>query len=729
MFAAVAGAVTRRPWFVIAGWLVAAAALMVVAPGIGSVTNPDQAAFLPSGSQSVRAAALGAREFSGSARATAVIVVGRAGGTLSDSDVAAAGRLAGLPRPPGVTGIDFDPAHGVAADRRVAMLVVGFSGPAEGAQAGSAVTALRRSSTAALAGTGLSVGMTGQAAIAADTRGALGHATVIVTVATLTLIVVLLLLIFRSPVAALLPLLTVGLVYAVASALIAGAGRLLNFQVGAELPTMLTVVLFGIGTDYVLFLLFRYRERLRAGDEPGEALVTAVTRVGEVVASAALAVIAAFGALILARLGFFRTLGPALAVGVAVTLLAALTLVPAVVSVLGRRLFWPHRPSRDARLAGPAAGPAGAGGATAGAGGTARPVRARIGLPALGRSVGRRPVPVLIGGALLLGALCVGLGRVSPSYDPVRQLPPGTEATRAFHDLQLGFPAGALNPTTVYLHASAPLIADELGAFTARLAAVPGVATPLAPALSADARTAAVPLVLSDAPYSAAAMDVVGGPLGADARAAAPPGSTVLVGGQTMAYAEVRDATDRDLKVVFPVAAALFVLILGGLLRALLTPVHLVALVVIGFAATLGATAWLFAGSLAFSIPLVLYLFVTAIGTDYNILVTARLREEIREGRPPREAAALAVAHAGPSVAAAAVILAGTFGALLISGVPFFVQIGFAVTLGIALVAFVVAILLVPALSALSGPAAWWPSRPRGSMIVNMNPPQPVIGR
>jgi RND superfamily putative drug exporter len=122
----------------------------------------------------------------------------------------------------------------------------------------------------------------------------------------------------------------------------------------------------------------------------------------------------------------------------------------------------------------------------------------------------------------------------------------------------------------------------------------------------------------------------------------------------------------------------------------------------------------LFRADLAFSIPIVLYLFVTAIGTDYNILVTARLREELRDGRPPREAAALAVERAGPSVAAAAVILAGTFGALLISGVPFFVQIGFAVTLGILLVAFVVSTLLVPAISALAGRAAWWPGRPAG---------------
>ncbi|GIH13368.1 MMPL family transporter [Rugosimonospora africana] len=707
MFAALARAVTRRPWLVIVSWLVVAAALVLAAPGIGSVSNPDQAAFLPSGSESARAAALAAREFPGSTQDTAVIVVSRPGGNLSEADVAAVGRLADLPRAEGVTGITFDPARDVAANRRVAILVVGFAGPAERADTQSAVAALRRSAAAAVAGTGLSVGMTGQAAVAADTRTSFNRATVIVTVATLALIVALLLLIFRSPVAALLPLLTVGLVYAVTTALIACAGRLLGFQVGQELPTMLTVVLFGIGTDYVLFLLFRYRERLRAGDGPTEAVVTALSRVGEVIASAALAVIAAFAALILARLGFFRTLGPALAIGVGVTLLAALTLVPAVVTVLGRWTFWPSRPR---------------------ASGAAAPV-AEPRFAVLGRAVGRRPAAVLAGGLVLLAALGAGLGSVRPSYDPVGQLPAGTEASRAFRELQVGFPAGALNPTTVYLRTAAPLAATQLDQFTARLAAVPGVASPLPPVVSADGRTAGVPLVLSGAPYSTAALNLVDGPLRDAARAAAPAGSTVLLGGQTMAYAEIRNATHRDLAVIFPVAAALFALILAGLLRALLAPVQLVVLVIAGFAATLGATAWLFTSSLAFSIPIVLYLFVTAIGTDYNILITARLREEIRDGRRPREAAALAVAHAGPSVAAAAAILAGTFAALLISGVPFFVQIGFAVTLGIALVAYVVSILLVPACGALTGSAAWWPARPRPTMAADMNPPRVVAGR
>jgi putative drug exporter of the RND superfamily len=698
MFAAIGRGVTRRPWLVIISWVLVAVAVIASAPKLSDVTNSDQSAFLPDNAESARAAAAARNAFPQAQGATAVIVVKRAdGGTLGPADLATIGGLAQRlngEKPPAVRGVLFDPAQTVAPNRRIALLPAQFTGAAEQRSVRDAVVSLRHVTAQALSGTGLTAGMTGQAAIAVDNKRAFADAEKIVTAVTLVLIVVLLLLIFRSPLAALLPLLSVGVVFGISTALVAAAGKTFNFQVGQELPTMLTVVLFGIGTDYILFLLFRYRERLRAGDEPREAIVAAVERVGEAIFSAAFAVIAAFGALVLATLGFFATLGPALAIGVAVMLLAALTLVPAIVALLGRRVFWPSRSALRA------------------------PSSRRF--AAVGRFVARRPVTVIVASVALLGGLAAGALSYHPDYDPIGQLPGNTEATRAYTDLKKGFPAGALATTDVYLRsATTPLDQATVGAFTRALATVPGVAGPMRPNVSADGRVVDVPLVLNLDPYGGAALDLVSGPLRDAARAAAPPGTSVLVGGQTMAFADVRDATNRDLALIFPVAGLLFVLILAALLRAVVAPVYLVGMVVLGFVATLGAAAGLFQGALgkpglAFSIPIVLYLFVTAIGTDYNILITARLREEIRDGNPPRRAAALAIEHAGPSVAAAAIILAGTFGALLVSGVPFFAEIGFAVTLGIVLVAFVVSILLVPAVTALIGHAAWWPGRRDG---------------
>ncbi|HEX6499164.1 MAG TPA: MMPL family transporter [Micromonosporaceae bacterium] len=669
-----------------------AVGIILAAPRLSSVTNSDQSSFLPSSAESAQAAALAKREFPASTGATGVIVVKRAdGAALTGADLRQVGALAqrlNSDKPAATRGALFDPTQTVAPNRQVAMVAVQFTGAPEQQDVRDAVVALRHDTNDALSGTDLRAGMTGQAAITVDNKQAFADAEKIVTAATLALIVVLLLLIFRSPIAALLPLLTVGLVFGVASSLVATAAHVFDFQVGQELPTMLTVVLFGIGTDYILFLLFRYRERLRAGDQPRQAIVAAVERVGEAIFSAAFAVIAAFGALVLAALGFFRTLGPGLAIGVAVMLLAALTLVPAVIAVLGRRVFWPSKAA--------ARQPSG------------------THFAGLGRLVARRPLLVVISSLVVLGALAAGAFSFKPNYDPISQLPSNTEATRVFDDLKRGFPAGALAPTDIYLHRDTPFTQAELGAYVRQVAVAPGVASPMKPSVSADGRTAQVPVVITDAPYSTAGLDTVSGPLRDAARAAAPAGTQVLVGGPSMAFADVRATTDRDLKLIFPVAAVLFLLILALMLRAALAPVYLVAMVGLGFAATLGAAVLVFQHALGhaglqFALPIILYLFVTAIGTDYNILITARLREEVREGRTPREAAALAIEHAGPSIGAAALILAGTFASLLVSGVPLFLEIGFGVTLGILLVAFVVSILLVPATTALLGHAAWWP--------------------
>jgi RND superfamily putative drug exporter len=697
MFARIARAVTGRPWWVIAGWLVAGAALIALAPRLDSVTTADQSAFLPDAAESARAAALAHSAFPQVQGATGVIVVRRTDrAALTPADLDTITRTAqrlNHTRPDAVLGLAFDPATSVARTGDVALIGVQFAGAPEQTRVRDAVALLRSDTADALRSTDLTAGMTGQAAIVVDNKNALAGAEKVVAAATVALIVLLLLVVFRSPIAAALPLAAVALAYGISSSLVAFAAKGLHATVGQELPTMLTVVLFGIGTDYILFLLFRYRERLRAGDTPRAAIVGAVERVGEAICSAAFAVIAAFSALALATLGFFATLGPALAIGAVVTLLVALTLVPAVVTVLGRWTFWPARPRR---VAVPPRGP----------------------MTWLGRLVARQPVAVLVVSVVVLGGLATAAVTMRADYDPVSQLPQRTEAAQAFTDLSRAFPAGAVQPTDLYLSADRPLTPAEIEAFVQGISGLDGVVTAMAPNVSADGRTADIPVVLAGSPYEEKALDLVSGPLRDRARAAAPHGTRVLVAGQTMALADMRAATNRDLRVIFPLAAALFVLILALLLRAVVAPAYLVAMVVAGFAATLGASALLFQRGLghtglSFSLPIVLYLFVTAIGTDYNILITARLREEIRDGRGPREAAALAIQRTGASVVAAAIILAGTFASLLISGVPFFVEIGFAVTLGILIVAFVVALLLVPATTALLGRAAWWPGTRR----------------
>ena len=195
---------------------------------------------------------------------------------------------------------------------------------------------------------------------------------------------------------------------------------------------------------------------------------------------------------------------------------------------------------------------------------------------------------------------------------------------------------------------------------------------------------------------------------------ASAAGDEVRVGGASSAFADIRSALERDMVVVFPIAALLIALVLGLLLRSVVAPLYLLGAVAVGFVATLGAGVALFQGlgsepGLLFILPVLLYMFVVAIGTDYNILMTTRLREEMQEGNDPRTAADLAVEHAGPTVVSAGVILAGTFASLGLTGISLLVQLGATIAIGVIIVSFVMATVLVPSLSALIGKRVWWP--------------------
>ncbi|WFE50092.1 MMPL family transporter [Micromonospora sp. WMMD1155] len=700
-----------RAWWVIAGWVVAAAAIILTTPSLSDITSADQESFLPRSYESVQATELGQKAFPQQATATATIVVKRADGQkLTSADEAKVGQLAqslkakNIPRTSGyLTG---PPA--VAPDKSVQIINVGLDAPTPDDPALlDAVRDLRADIGPELANSGLTAGVAGDVASFVDNEDTFNDAFAVVGVATIILIIGLILVIFRSPIAALLPVVVVGVVLSITTGLVAAAGKAFDLSVSQDLQTILLIVLFGIGTDYILFLLFRYRERLRAGDDKRTAMIVTVQRVGEVITSAAGAVIVAFLVLLLASLGFFGSLGPALAIAVGVMLVTSLTLIPAVVSLLGRYVFWPSKAWQ-------------------------RAPKATI-WHRLGNTVGRRPALVAAASGVLLVALAAGVLGYKADYDFSAGFPQDTESAKAAQDLQRGFAAGALAPTEVYLTTSngSPLNEQQVNDFAAAVAKAPGVGQAQPPERSTDPSVARVNLLLNENPVSNEAITLVRDDLRGVVHAAAPPGTRALVGGTTAIFADINSANNRDLSVILPVAAGLIALILALLLRSLVAPIYLVIAVLLNFAATLGATVYLFQGlqgepGVTFQLPIILYLFVVAIGTDYNILMIARLREEAREGHEPHQAAAIGVEHAGPTVAAAGLILAGTFAVLLLAPISFLQQMGFAVAIGIVLSAFVMSMFFVPALTALIGHKAWWPGhgdeRPPGGPHV---PPDP----
>jgi RND superfamily putative drug exporter len=698
VFGALGALVTRFRWYVIGGWIVIAVLVGATAPALES--TQDNAEFLPDHYESIKAANLQSEEFSDAFAPGAILVIEREdGGKLSAGDQKAATDIAGELGPQlgektfqqTVVLADEKGQPNLSADGTVMFGVIPLADDATGydPQAFDDAKDLRDDLADLTDGTDLRIQTTGTVPQGLDSQEQGDKTLLIVGIATVVLIVGLLALIFRSVLICLLPIVTVSIVSVIATGAIGWANDVFDLKADSSVQQILVVVLYGVGTDYILFFLFRHRERLREGATVRDSVVHSLDRAGEAIASAGGAVIVSFMALVLSSLSIFRAIGPALAIAVFVTLLAALTLVPAIVSLLGKALFWPSKawqrePKHGAFIR-------------------------------FGDAIGKRPAVIaLVSGGVMTAIAVFALG-FNPSFDFNSSLPKGVESTEALETFQDHFSKGAAEPVPVLVDAEGADVAPaDLDAFKTALGEAEGVDKVDGPVPSEDGSAYQFFLTLSADPVSDAAQDDVSGPIRDAAHEAAPDGTEAYVGGTPGIFADMSTAMARDYKVVFPVAAIVIMLILALLLRSLVAPWYLMAAVGLGFAASLGATVIAFQHiggepGLIFMLPIYIYLFVTALGTDYNILMIARLREEAREGREPREAASWAVRHAGPTIAAAGVILAGTFASLMLGGNTLIVSMGFALSIGIVLAAFLMALFFTPSLTALIGHAAWWP--------------------
>ncbi|MFJ7147172.1 MMPL family transporter [Streptomyces sp. NPDC100445] len=690
MFRRIGNAVVRHPIWTIVAWLIAAVAIVATAPSLPS--NSDESSFLPKSYESIKAAQLQERAFPSAFTPSAIALYQRTdGGKLTAADQKDVARITSDLGQKHIDQVQKVVPGQPSKDGRYALTLVQMDSKNAGQpKQVDAAKDLRAEVRKLARGTHLDVKLGGSAAQALDQEDSSKRGQALIGIGTFVIILVTLLIIFRAPILAVLPLLLIGLVSAVANGLIAYATKLFDLQANSSISSILIVVLFGVGTDYFLFLIFRYRESLRAGDEPKQAMINAVARVGEAIASAAGAVIIAFLALVLSTLGFLKQMGPALAIAVAATLVAGLTLIPAVVSLIGPKVFWPSKSWQK------------------------EPENARF--AALGRSVQRRPALTAVVSGLILLALSLGTLGYKATFDLASGSMPKTKESMVVQDeMQKAYSAGAAAPTDVYLSSTAgkPLDKSAFDAYTRKLSAVDGVADVRVTQVNKPGTTADFTVTLKYEASTDKAIDAVGRVRDV-AHSAAPGGTEALVGGMSSIYKDINAAVNHDYRTVFPVAALLIMIILGLLLRSVVAPWYLMASVGLGFGATLGATVWIFQDGqghpgLMFMLPVIMYLFVVAIGTDYNILMIARLREEAREGRDPREAAGMALRHAGPTVAAAGFILAATFATMMLAGNALLTEMGFAVSFGIAVAAFVMAMFFTPSLTALIGHAAWWP--------------------
>ncbi|WP_457028767.1 MMPL family transporter [Kitasatospora sp. P5_F3] len=712
MIRALTGYSTRNPWKVICLWAVLGFALTALAPTMmARVTQHQTGNFLPASYDSAAALRIAEEQFGVDLEATTVtVLVARSDGSaLSAADQqrveAEAAKLAqrrvAMPRkddapqflaPDASQTPRIAPAM-TAPDRSFELLSVQLAGNPSDEGVQGVYRTFRDAARTQFADAGMRTGFTGGLADLVDSTDANETATKVGGALVTGLIVLLNVLVFRSVLAAVLPLLAVALIGGVAAGAVAGAAMITGSKLDPSTPGLISVVLLGIGIDYLLFLLFRFREQLRdRPEQPArEAAAQVSGRVGTAITSAALTIVAAFATLGLATFGQFRSLGPAIATAVLVMLLGSLTLMPALLAAAGRKMFWPSRALRR------------------------RPPEGRA--ARFGALVTRRPLAMLTVSVALLAALAAGMTGIRMDYGRGGS-GEQTPAVATAAEISRALPAGVSDPTSVFVTATdgGTLSTAGLDGLSRALTQVGGVGQVAPTVLNKDHRAARIDLYPTADPQSQQARDLASGPIRAAVAQHTPAGTTAHVGGSAAILADVSTAVDHDLTIVFPVAAALIGLILLLLLRSLLAPVVLMLSVGLGFAATLGAATLLFQHGLgrpgvSFTLPLVLFLFVVALGTDYNILIADRIREEMQRPGSARAAVARAVRHTAPAIATAGLVLAGSFATLATT--PGSEQVAFAMALGIMLSALVLSLVLVPALAALLGRAIWWPLRPR----------------
>lgn len=524
---------------------------------------------------------------------------------------------------------------------------------------------------------GLNAYVTGPGGIAADLEQVANEAGKTLLIATLSLVLILLLVVYRAPMLALLPLLAVGAAYMVATGiayLLIEAGAI---TVNTEGTFLLLVLIFGAGTDYSLLLVHRYREELQSGKTPQLALPTALSESVPAIAASGGTVIAAMLVLLVADLQSTHWLGPILAIGIAVMLLAAFTLLPALLSLLGERAFWPAAGS---------AKPAGRSRWT----GVAELVRRRS-----------RPIVVLVSAGLIVLALGNFIHHGTIGFGQGETRP--TNSSRGTAVLDEHFPPGIGSPLTAVVRAK------DVGPVVEGMKKLPSVKLALpAPATSGTDETVIV-LILRGNPYSGEAAEAVEG-IRERLHAIAPTG---LLGGIPAENYDIEQTNAHDTKLIVPLVLLVVGLILALVLRALVAPAYLMLTVVASFAATLGLCTFTFSelGSegIAFNLVLLSFLFLLALGVDYNIFLMARAREE-SAARGTREGTMVALVNTGGVVTGAGLILAGTFATLTLLPLEELVQIGATVAVGVLLDTFVVRALLIPAITCRLGERTWWPS-------------------
>jgi RND superfamily putative drug exporter len=697
----------RTKWIVVALWFIAAMVAQPIGAKLSDETTDDTESFLPESAESTEVVQILDDEFESGETTNGLIVYKRQGGLtaedkrkiVDDAEKLQIARKDGeaeipLTEDPQIPFQPDSPPGLVSPDGEVAYTALTIPTADDFDIQGERGLAARDLIEEEPGKPGLEVYLTGDLGFGADAHEVFDSLDAKLLFATVLLVLVLLAAIYRAVLVALSPLIVVFFAYTISSAFIYALAKG-GETVSSNSTSILIVLMFGVGTDYCLLLVSRYREELHRLEDKHEAMKQALSRSGPAILASGLTVSLAMLVLRIADSGNVSSLGPVAAIGVFTAMLAGLTLLPALLTIFGRRGFWPrtstvkHDPQRSADVR--------------------RGVWRRVGDRVL-----ERPLPALLVTSLAFAAGALGLLAYKVDYSTTTFFKTEVDAVKGFEILGEEFPQGTLAPTTVLVEREdGPVTPADVQRAVQRVKDVPDVAIAFPTGLaSRDGKVASVDVILNSDPLEKSSLDVT--PELRDAVGDLGPGVTGLVGGTTAINYDFDQATQEDFRKIVPLALLLIAIILAILLRALVAPLVLIASVVLSFLCTLGISVLIIRyvvgdAGLDASIPTFAFIFLVSLGIDYTIFLMARVREEART-HGTREGTLRAIAATGPVITSAGIILAGTFSVLMTLPVTFTFDLGLMVALGILLDTFVVRTIMVPAAVELIGDRIWWPS-------------------
>ena len=678
-------------------WIVAAAILSLAAPGSKEFVKPNQNSGMPSDEPSIVAAGKVKEYFPEGGGLPAMGVIHDEKG-LSDEEISGFAEAVGaIENVPEFNDLNVLPAEALIGQKDAFLSEDGttFFVPVtlpEKMEGNDLVVLMDDLKEKVKSGApeGLEINWTGPAGIAADATELFSRADVVLLLSTVGLILLLLLVIYRSPLLAFIPLIGAGIVYAVVDRLIGIGANAGLFATESQALSIMMILLFAVITDYSLLIFSRFREELKVYEQPAEAMKEAMRHVKEPIFFSGSTIFLSVLTLFAALYEPYRNFAPVFAIAALVMLTAGLTLLPSLFAIAGRKAFWPSIPNKEEK-------------AKAGR----RTIWSRI-----AQAVAKRPAVFLTVVMALLVLSALNVMNYRESFDLVKSFPDDLSSRQGYEQLAAGFGEGELAPGTVLVRSDNDIDPEAAVRLSGLIGELPGIerAGFQGQPVSEDGHAARITVTFKGNPYDQTALQAAkelrdkGGSLAGEAGIRA---TEFHLAGESALNADLKEINDRDTVVVMISVALLIAIMLGVQTRSIIAPVYLIGTLVLSYAATLGLSVFLFdkllgQDALSYRIPLYTFVFLVALGVDYSIMLIARIREEKRN-HDLHDAVRFGIERTGGVISSAGLILAATFLVLATMPVNELKLFGMMMALGIMIDTFIVRPLLIPAIILLLG--------------------------